>query len=206
MTVSVGFMERGEDGRIYNAQALLSDGACLHVHRKVNLPTYGRLAEGHFYAPGRSVEPAGISGAKTVATLICADTWNPALPWLAAIQQPDVLIVPVASSLGAVDGNFDNPAGWEVNLRHTAMTYGLPVVMANHCGRRGELDFWGGSRILDAFGREIARAGNGVEIIMADLEPGDVAAARRHLPTIRDADPHLVRDVLSRVLSHHASL
>jgi predicted amidohydrolase len=198
--VSVGFIERGEDGRIYNAQALLSAGICRQVHRKANLPSYGQLVEGRHYTPGRSVELASLTPAWKAATLICADTWNPALPWLAAIQHADILIVPVASSLDAVGGEFDNPGGWDINLRHTAMTYGLPLVMTNHCGRRGGLNFWGGSRILDPFGRELARAGADSAVIIADLDLAEVATARHRLPTIRDADPDLVHDVLSRVL------
>ena len=203
MIVSVGFIERGSDGRIYNAQALLGQGACLQVHRKANLPTYGQLVEGRYYAPGRSVAPARLPGGWTAATLVCADTWNPALPWLAALQQADVLIVPVASSVGAVNADFDNPGGWDLNLRHTALTYGLPVVMANHCGRRGGLDFWGGSRILDPFGHELARAGPEPCLILAELKHADVATARHRLPTIRDADPDFVYAVLGRVLGRN---
>jgi predicted amidohydrolase len=199
-TVSVGFIERGADGRAYNAQALLSDGACRHVHRKANLPTYGNLIEGKHYAPGRAVDIAAISAGWNCATLICADTWNPALPWLAAVQGAEILILPVASSLDAVGSEFDNPGGWDINLRHTALTYGLPLVMVNHCGRRGGLTFWGGSRILDPFGREVARAGDASELVIADLEKAQVTKARQILPTVRDADPELVHDILTRVL------
>jgi predicted amidohydrolase len=198
--VSLGFIERGPDGRVYNAQALLRRGECLHVHRKANLPTYGRLTEARHYAPGRRVDLVRLADGCTAATLICADSWNPALPWLAAVQQADLLIVPVASSLEAVGGEFDNPAGWDLNLRHTALTYGLPVVMANHCGRRGGTTFWGGSRILDPFGRELAWAGARSALVLADLNPADTATARRRLPTVRDADPELVYDVLGRIL------
>ena len=201
MVVSVGFIERSPDGRIYNAQALLSRGACRHVHRKANLPTYGRLVEGRHYRPGNGVDLARLPDGWTAATLICADTWNPALPWLAALQNPDLLIVPVASSVDAVDDEFDNPGGWDLNLRHTAMTYGLPIVMANHCGKRGGLNFWGGSRILDPFGRELARAGAEPGLVSAELNRGDIALARERLPTVRDADPDLVYAVLGRVLS-----
>ncbi len=200
MTVSLGFIERAADGRAYNAQALLSGGRCLHVHRKVNLPTYGNLREGLHYAAGRTVEAARLPRGLSVATLICADAWNPALPWLAALQGIDLLIVPVASALGAVQG-FDNPGGWDVNLRHTAMTYGLPVMMANHCGGRGDLQFWGGSRILDASGTERARLGPDPGLAVARLDRAEVAAAREKLPTVRDADPALISAELARLLA-----
>ncbi len=203
--VSVGFIERGPDERTYNAQALLGRGACLQVHRKANLPTYGKLVESRYYAPGRSVDVARLPGGWEAATLICADTWNPALPWLAALQHASVLIVPVASSVDAVADEFDNPGGWDLNLRHTALIYGLPVVMANHCGRRGGLNFWGGSRILDPCGRELARAGAGPGLICAELNLDEVRTARERLPTIRDADPDLVHRLLGRLLDHQAA-
>src|SRR5215218_2872019 len=46
MLVSVGFIEDAGAGRFHNSQALVSQGRILHVHRKLNLPTYGRLTEG----------------------------------------------------------------------------------------------------------------------------------------------------------------
>jgi predicted amidohydrolase len=104
----------------------------------------------------------------------------------------------------AVDAEFDNPGGWDINLRHTAMTYGLPVVMANHCGRRGGMNFWGGSRILDPFGRELARAGAQPGLICAELNLADVSTARARLPTIRDADPDLVYGVLGQIVDRRA--
>jgi predicted amidohydrolase len=198
-SLSVGFIERAPDGRVYNAQALLSGGRVVHIHRKANLPTYGRLQESRFYTAGRAVETATLEPSWRAATLICADTWNPALPWLAAIPHAARLIVPVASALDAVEA-LDNPNGWDINLRHTALTYGLPLVMVNHCGTRRGLTFWGGSRIVDAFGRELARAGRDSELIIADLDLAQVAVARERLPTIRDADPQLVQAELTRLL------
>jgi predicted amidohydrolase len=201
MLVSVGFIEADEGGWFYNAQALVSGDGILHVHRKVNLPTYGLLVEGEVYAPGREVKPIDVEDAARIGTLICADTWNPALPWLAAIQQPDVLLVPIASTRSAVGGDFDNPGGWRINLRHTALTYGLPLVMANHCGERRGLNFWGGSRILDATGQELARADDRPALITAAIDHSATQAARMRLPTIRDADPRFVEMALRMVLS-----
>ena len=189
MAVSVGFIERDEAGRFFNAQALLRHGKVMAVHRKLNLPGYGALREDAVYAAGEALglAPLGEDGAEgdpagdswQAATLICADSWNPALPWLAALAGATLLILPVASSRDAVDGGFDNPRGWELNLGHTAMSYGLPTIFANHCGKRGGghgseaggFDFWGGSRILDASGRVLAQAGEEPCLISAVLEP-----------------------------------
>ncbi|MER9895510.1 hypothetical protein NKJ40_26175 [Mesorhizobium sp. M0119] len=201
MAVSFGFIEAGEDGSSYNAQALVSNGTVIHVHRKLNLPTYGNLREGFFYSAGNRVDLAQVDTTRA-ATLICADSYNPALTWLAALQGADLLLHPIASARSAVGGDFDNPASWETNLRYIAMIYGLPIVMTNHCGTRGALDFWGGSRILDANGRELARAGEGEVLIDATIETGDTMLARQLLPTVRDSAPQLVATELGRVLGH----
>ncbi|HEX8168468.1 MAG TPA: nitrilase-related carbon-nitrogen hydrolase [Beijerinckiaceae bacterium] len=198
MLVSFGFIEDG-GGRFHNAQALVSQGRVLHVHRKLNLPTYGRLTEGLHYTKGERIEPVA-HGGWSLATLICAETWNPALPWLAALKGASLLLVPVASSLHVVE-DLDNRSGWDVNLSHTALTYGLPLVMANHCGSRGGLEFWGGSRILDAFGRKLAQAGEAPELVVATLALDDGRRARERLPTVRDADPKAVAAELERFLA-----
>jgi predicted amidohydrolase len=201
LDVSFGFVESGADGRCYNSQALVSGGRIVHIHHKLNLPTYGNLQETLHYRPGERLETAALSGSLTAATLICADSWNPALPWLAALQRPDLLIQPIASARSAVGGDFDNPSNWAINLRHTAMTYGLPIVMTNHCGTRDGLDFWGGSRVIDAYGRELVSADDKETIVYAEIETADTARARELLPTIRDADPALIRAELERFLA-----
>lgn len=198
MRVSVGFIERASDGAVHNAQAMIGGGV-RHVHRKLYLPNYGNLTEGRHYQSGTALETVRLDEGWQTATLICADSWNPALPWLAALGGATMLLQPIASARSAVDG-FDNPAGWDVNLRHTALTYGLPVVMANHCGTRGGLDFWGGSRILDADGRCLATAGSEPELIIADLALAHGVAARRRLPTVRDADPVLIARLIRTLL------
>jgi predicted amidohydrolase len=198
IAVSFGFIERDHFGNIHNAQALAAEGRVVAIHRKANLPHYGQLRETEYYRPGRAIRPARLND-WCVGTLICADAWNPALPWLAALQGADLLLVPAASSLHAVD--FDNPRGWEITLRAIAMTYALPVIMTNHCGARGPFRFWGGSRILDANGEELARAGAQEELVVARLDHAGIAAARARLPTIRDAEPELVQAELTRVLA-----
>ncbi|MCP4560339.1 MAG: NAD+ synthetase [Bosea sp.] len=200
ITVCAGFIEHGEQGRFFNSQGLFRDGRLLAIHRKLNLPGYGALREDRVYARGSDLSSVELASGWHAATLICADAWNPALPWLAALGGANLLLLPAASALGAVGGDFDNPRGWAINLTHTAMTYGLPTLFANHCGTRGGATFWGGSRILDASGRELARAGTAPGLIVAELSQEDGEAARRHLPTARDSDPALITGLLNSLI------
>lgn len=198
MILSVGFIEQNPGGKPFNSGALIAQGGVLHVHRKLNLPTYGALVEAHHYSAGTGLGLAQTKLGRT-ASLICADTWNPALTWLAALQGAEIMIVPIASSRGAVAATFDSGANWALNLRHTAMIYGLPIVMANHCGERGGLDFWGGSMILDAHGQILAQAGEAPELIVAEIDLADGIAARANLPTIRNSMPAFIHAELARM-------
>src|SRR5438105_3084872 len=45
IAVSFGFIERDHAGNYWNAQALVAEGRIVHIHRKVNLPSYGQLRE-----------------------------------------------------------------------------------------------------------------------------------------------------------------
>jgi predicted amidohydrolase len=200
MSVTFGFVERGEDGRLYNAAMTVGDGRILSTHRKLNLPGYGRLEEDRWFAAGSRVDTFALVSGWNAASMICADLWNPALAHIAACRGADLLLAPVCSAIEAVGDGFDNPSGWAKALDFYAMMYGLPIVMANRVGREGDLTFWGGSRILDATGRTLASADAREWLVTADLTKEDVDAARARLPTIRDSNPTLVHAELGRWL------
>jgi N-carbamoylputrescine amidase len=202
MLVTFGFVEFGDDG-LFNAVATVRDGRIHSVHRKVNLPGYGRLDENRWFAAGESVGTFSLAPDWTAASLICADLWNPALVHIAACRGADLLLAPVSSAVEAVQG-FDNPAGWRTALDFYAMMYGLPVLMANRVGCERELSFWGGSRVLDAFGRTVAQAEGDEALVVAELARSDIDRARERLPTVRDSNPALVQAEFGRWLDSHA--
>lgn len=193
MCTIFGIIEEAPAAQFHNTAVAVRDGRLVFLHRKINLATYGRLEDGKHFAAGGRVDTFAIAAPWRAGLLICADTWNPALVHLAALQRATLLLTPISSAIEAVGGEFDNPGGWDVNLRFHAMTYGMPVVMANRVGREGDLTFWGGSRILDPFGRIVARAeSDGEELVVATVDYEQVRRARYLLPTVRDANLPLV--------------
>lgn len=202
MAVTLGFIEEGPAAQFYNSAAILRDGRMLHLHRKVNLPNYGNLEEGKHYAPGRFVETVQLDRNWQAGLLICADVWNPALTHLTFLHGATMLICPVSSGVEAVGVDFDNPAGWALTCRFYAMMYGAPVIMANRTGHEHGLTFWGGSRIVDPFGHEIAVAGEAEELLTATLDYDILRRARQLLPTVRDSNIALVHRETSRLLEN----
>ena len=200
MAVVLGFIEEGPAAQFYNSAAILRDGGMIHLHRKVNLPTYGKLEEGKHYAPGRFVETCELDGYWRTGLLICADLWNPALTHLAFLHGATMLVCPVSSAVEAVGVDFDNPGGWALTCRFYAMIYGAPIIMVNRTGTERDLTFWGGSRIVDPFGRELAVAGQGEEMISARLDYDLLRRARHLLPTVRDSNLALVQRETARLV------
>jgi len=202
-----GAIEEGPAAQFYNTAFVVRGGSIIAVHRKINLATYGRLEDGKHFAQGQSVGTFVLGSDWRAGVLVCADLWNPALVHLAALQGVTVLLAPISSALETVGSDFDNPGGWDVNLRFHALTYGLPIAMANRVGREGELTFWGGSRILDARGRTLAQAsGNDEDLVQADVDYADVRRARYLLPTLRDANVPLLQREVARIAAEGARL
>lgn len=194
----VGFVEQAAPGELYNALAILRDGQVQAVHRKLNLPTYGGLEEGKLFGTGRQLThtPVGESGWHA-SHLICADLWNPALVHAAMLHRPDLLIAPINSASGIVSEQFSNEDNWLLNARFYAMTYTTPVLLANRFGLEGSNRFWGGSCIIGPRGNILASQPNGEGLLHVELERRDIARARFDLPTVRDANTPLIRELLA---------
>ena len=149
MTVVFGVVEEAPAAQFYNSCFVLRDAALVHIHRKLNLATYGRLEEGKYFAQGRYVESFRLPDAVwRITTLICADAWNPALVHLAALHGSTMLAVPTNSARDAVSGEFSNPAGWDLVVRFYALIYGMPIIMANRVGQ---------PRLVELLGRLVHR-------------------------------------------------
>ncbi|MFY0990770.1 nitrilase-related carbon-nitrogen hydrolase [Halomonas sp. C05BenzN] len=197
MQTVAGFVEEASPGEYYNALAILQDGEIVAVHRKLNLPTYGGLEEGKWFTHGSELTHTPIRPGWSATQLICADLWNPALVHAALLPRPTVLCAPINSASGIVSDDFSNEQNWALNVRFYAMTYGTPVIMANRFGPEGQSHFWGGSRILGPRGELLAEADDRETLISAELSRTAIARARFELPTHRDADTPLIRELMA---------
>lgn len=200
MLISVGFPEKNttgsDDSRCFNSQALLHQGRVVAVHRKLNLPHYGRLNEKDYYTAGDGLQFYQHDNLR-IHQLICADLWNPALVHTAMLDLPELLIAPICSAQAAVSDSFKNSLQWQKPLAFYSMIYATPIIMANYIEDDPE-GCWGGSCIYDAFGRCLANAGRDTTLMTATVDLSDACNAREQLPTIRDADTSLVRQLLAK--------
>src|SRR5258708_18809142 len=65
-----------EDGKLYNAVALLDGGRVASLRFKVDLPNYGVFDEKRVFAPGPMPGPISFRGVR-IGGPICEDIWGP---------------------------------------------------------------------------------------------------------------------------------
>lgn len=205
-TALLGVVERGEDHLTYNSAVAARGRRILAVHRKRYLPTYGTFDEGRIFAPGRrSPRPFPVAPGWEAGILVCEDFWHPALSYLYALQEADVLLV-LAAAPGrggsSEDHRFASMARWELIARATAALHGVYVVLCNRAGVEGAVTFAGGSMVVDPCGDVVARAPEAerghLDVV---LERARLAAARQPYAHLRDEDPALTLHTLERILT-----
>ena len=197
----VGFVEESAGHRFHNAAAWISDGAIVHVHRKLYLPTYGLFEEGRDFAAGETIR-AFDTALGRVGILICEDAWHPTTAWILAHDGADVLIVVSSGPMrGAREGRgVTSVAMWRNLARFTAEFQTAFVAYVNRVGFEDGLGFGGGSVAFDPFGRAIAElppVESGLTVATLDVEV--VRRARTAYPLRRDARIDLVHRELTRL-------
>ena len=209
ISIGAGFVERGDDGRLYNAYGFFEDGRLLDVHRKVHLVTYGMFDDARDFAPGerfRAVE----SKLGRFGVLICEDMWHVSAAYLHFISNVDALLVPSSSpgrgvSLEAEPG-MRSVHTWNRMQDALALLFQTWIVYVNRVGSEDGILFSGGSRVVDPFGRETGA--------LPTLEPGSLEVvlrdeamhrARITTPLRRDEKPWLVQRELARILGQQNS-
>jgi NAD+ synthase len=133
-----------EDGKLYNAAALLMDGRIAGLRFKVDLPNYGVFDEKRVFAPGPLPGPISFRGVR-IGVPICEDIWGPEPAECIAETGGEILLVPNGSPYrrGVVDQRLS------VAVARVKET-GLPLVYLNQIGGQDELVFEGASFVLNA--------------------------------------------------------
>jgi predicted amidohydrolase len=203
--VVVGFVEAGRL-HTYNSAAYIDGGVLIHVHRKLYLPTYGAYDERKHFSPGQAMR-AFDTDFGPMAVLICNDVWQPALPFIAVQDGARVIIVPANSARNRFPGGTDMQREWrDINRFHARMLESY-VVFVNRVGSEGELEFWGGSHVVDPWGEIVAEAPlDEPALITVELDLEQVRRRRREMPLIKEARLALINREIERLASEGGDL
>ena len=135
-----------EDGKLYNAVALVEGGRVAALRFKVDLPNYGVFDEKRVFAPGPAPGPVNFRGVR-IGIPICEDIWGPEPVECIAETGGEILLVPNGSPYrrGIINERL-NVAVARVVEAH------LPLLYVNQVGGQDELVFEGASFALNADG------------------------------------------------------
>ena len=207
----VSFVEESGDHRLFIAAALLEDGAVVHVHRKLYLPTYGLFDERRFFAPGDALRAVRSRLGVGVGLAVCEDFWHLSTAQLLAIDGAQ-LLVNVSSSpgrdLAAInESGLGTATSWRTLMRTYAQLTTSFVVFCNRVGVDESISFWGGSEVIGPDGVPVFAAPMFDEgLFYADIDLGAVRRERIALPLLRDERLELVEREWHRLVAERAGL
>src|SRR6266478_4903598 len=172
LTVVVGFVDKRDD--IFNAAAILHDGACAGVYHKQYLPNYGVFDENRYFQAGTEA-PVFAVGETVFAVNVCEDIWYPTGPTTRQALAGAELIVSInASPYHAGKARFR-----EQMVATRASDDLVYVAFVNTVGGQDELVFDGTSLIVDERGAVVTRGRQFREdFVTADLDLDAVFRAR----------------------------
>ena len=141
------------EGKLYNAVALVEDGRISSLRFKVDLPNYGVFDEKRVFVPGPMPGPISFRGVR-IGVPICEDIWGPEPVECIYETGGEILLVPNGSPYrrGVVDERLN------VAVARVTET-SLPLLYVNQVGGQDELVFEGGSFCLQSDGALAAQLG-----------------------------------------------
>ncbi|RVW06785.1 nitrilase-related carbon-nitrogen hydrolase [Rhodococcus spongiicola] len=197
--VVAGFYEDG-GVRTYNSAGYFSGGRTHFVHRKLYLPNYAVWEERKGSSPGQGMRAFDTRFGR-IATLICNDAWQPALPWLAAQDGAEVLLVPTNSAAVLGSDSHDIIEYWCRLMAFIARMQQCWVVFVNRVGDEHGATFWGGSRVIDPDGRTVAEAPLWEpNLLVREIEVPVARRRRQEVPLIAEARLGLIEHEVQRLI------
>ena len=183
----VGFPERDDD--VYNAAAVLADGAIRAVYRKNHLPNYGVFDEHRYFRRGVRGSTIDVDGVR-VGLTICEDVWIPGPPESDEARSGARLIVNLSASPFQAGKAQDRERMIAQRARDETAAFAYCALV----GGQDELVFDGGSFVCDHEGEVVARAPQFREhLLVVDIDDGEAGAARlrdtRHRTPAADEPP-----------------
>ena len=177
-TVIAGHASLDANGRPVNqATAIDASGNALPTYVKIQ--GFSPAGEVETYAGGAGTivfEWAGLN----VAPLICYDLRFPEL-FRAGVKLGAVVFVVIANwPIARVEH-------WVTLAKARAIENQAYVIAVNRCGSDPKLKYPGRSLIIDPKGEVLAEAGDGIELLSAEIDPEVVRRWRHDFPALRDA-------------------
>jgi omega-amidase len=175
-----------DNGKIYNTSFIFNPkGDIIGSHRKlhlfdINVPNNITFIESDTLTPGSEITILDTDLTR-LGVVICYDIRFPELIRLMAMEGMELLVVPGAFNMTT------GPAHWKTLIRSRAIDNQIFLAAASPA-RDDAASYitYGHSMIADPWGEVLAEAGDGEEIIYADIQLKKIDKVRMELPVLHN--------------------
>ncbi len=173
-----GSIYEREGERFYNTAPVFDrSGRLIGRYRKTHIPHDEDFYEQSYFKGGDTGFQVYPTDQGRIGVMICYDQWYPEAARVNALLGAEMVFYPTA--IGKVkdieqwEGDWQQ--AWENVMRGHAIANGMVVAACNRVGVEDKMEFWGGSFVIDAFGKTLARGSDREEVVLAtvDLEHGE---------------------------------
>jgi NAD+ synthase (glutamine-hydrolysing) len=165
----IGFVDRDDAGRLFNAAAVVSGGRVRGVYHKQELPNYGVFDEKRYFAEGTELPLFLIRGIQ-IGVTVCEDAWIGDGPVRGVAREGAEVVLNINASPYHRDKSFER----QVLFRQRALDNEVFFFYVQTVGGQDELVFDGDSLAYTPDGRLLARGAQfEEELMLIDIELPD---------------------------------
>lgn len=174
------FQRAGDDGRGLNTAFVVApDGSIVACTHKLHIPVTEGYFEDHYFREGPAADPYPVHRVQLDAASLrlglptCWDEWFPEVPRCYALGGAELLTYPTAIGSEPDFPDFDTQPLLRAVVTGHAIANGLFIALPNRFGDEGRLSFYGGSFLVDPFGRTLVEAPADREMaLVAEIDLG----------------------------------
>lgn len=167
-----GSIYEKDDDKSYNTSVVFDEnGKIVGKYRKVHIPQDSGFYEQDYFDAGNSYHVFDTKYGK-IGVLICFDQWYPEPARVSKLMGADIIFYPTAigtiNGVEQTEGNWQE--AWENVQKGHAIANSVIVATANRVGTEGDTNFWGGSFVVDQFGKTLVHADDTEGVYMATCD------------------------------------
>ena len=191
IVIVASLFEKRAQGLYHNTAAVIdADGSYLGKYRKMHIPDDPGYYEKFYFTPGDLGFKVFETRYAKVGVLVCWDQWYPEAARITSLMGAEMLFYPTAIGWHKDQDeqtNQEQHNAWQTIQQSHAVANGVPVIGVNRTGVEGDMQFWGGSFVTNAFGWLEYKAPHleeTVQVVPVDMNKSD--SYRVHWPFLRD--------------------
>jgi N-carbamoylputrescine amidase len=205
VVIIASLFEKVDAGIHFNSAAVMdADGTYLGKYRKNHIPDDPGFYEKFYFVPGDTGYRIFDTRFGRIGVLVCWDQWYPEAARIVSLMGASILFYPTAIGWASSQSEVVNREQYEAWLtiqRSHAIANGVHVVAVNRTGTEKNLNFWGGSFVVNPFGTILYQAPHDQEVIqVVEINPEQSDFYRTHWPFMRDRRIDTYEPLLNRYL------